>query len=89
MATQADSQQILNLQRLLAQKVARKAREDQLVRNRQKENEEKLKIALDLASELSTRALKSKNNIEYELLIKCSEIIQDYASGLVKDLINE
>jgi hypothetical protein len=59
------------------------------VRNRQKENEEKLKIALDLASELSTRALKSKSNIEYELLIKCSEIIQDYASGLVKDLINE
>ena len=57
------------------------------MRNRKSEKEEQVKILLDLASELSDRALKTKRNVKYEILIKCSEIIQDYASELMKDIL--
>ena len=57
------------------------------MRNRLSEKEKQLKIILDLAAELSNRALKTKRNEEHEILLKCSEILQDYASGIAKDLI--
>jgi len=57
------------------------------MRNRIKEKESQLKILLDLISELESRALKTKRNEEHELLLKCSEILQDYASEIAKDII--
>ena len=57
------------------------------MRNRIKEKEEQLKIILNLITELEDRALKTKRNEEHEILIKCSEILQDYASEIAKDII--
>ena len=57
------------------------------MRNRIKEKEEQLKIILELITELEDRALKTKRNEEHEILIKCSEILQDYASEIAKDII--
>lgn len=59
------------------------------MRNRIEEKEKQLKILIDLATELEDRALKTKRNEKYEILLKCSEIISDYASELMKDIINE
>ena len=59
------------------------------MRNRVSEKEEQVTILLDLATELADRALKTKRNTKYEILIKCSEIIQSYASELMKDILNE
>ena len=69
-------------------KVERNLDEDQQnMRNRIDEKEKQLKIILDLAGELSDRALKTKRNEEHEILLKCSEILQDYASGLARDIL--
>ena len=57
------------------------------MRNRIKEKEEQLIIILNLITELEDRALKTKRNEEHEILLKCSEILQDYASEIAKDLI--
>lgn len=57
------------------------------MRNRIKEKETQLSILLDLITELESRALKTKRNEEHELLLKCSEILQDYASEIAKDII--
>lgn len=59
------------------------------MRNRINEREEQLKILLDLVSELEIRAIKTKRNVKHEILLKCAELIQDYASGLVKEILNE
>ena len=47
------------------------------------------KILLDLATEFANRALKTKRNTEHEILLKCSEIIQEYASDMMKEELNE
>lgn len=84
----AASQRILHLQEKQVVKVGRNPNEDrQSMRNRLSEKEKQLKIILDLASEIESRALKTKRNEEHEILLKCSEILQDYASELVKDII--
>ena len=73
-----------------AQRVEKFHVEDlQSMRNRINEREEQLKILLDLVSELEIRAIKTKRNTEHEILLKCAELIQDYASGLVKEILNE
>ena len=85
---QAASITILNSQEGPEVLVERNPNEDQQnMRNRKKEKEEQLKILIDLASELNVRALKTKRNTEYEILLKCSEIISDYASELVKEIL--
>lgn len=88
MVTPAASQRILHLQEKQVVKVERNPNEDrQSMRNRLSEKEKQLKIILDLATEIESRALKTKRNEEHEILLKCSEILQDYASELVKDII--
>ena len=57
------------------------------VRNRTTEKEKQIKILLDLISELEDRALKTNRNEKHEILIKCSEILQGYASELMKDVL--
>lgn len=85
---QAASTTITKEQLKQAAKVEKYPGEDRLrMRNRISEKEKQLKIVLDLAGELSTRALKTKRNEEHEILLKCSEILQDYASGLAKDIL--
>lgn len=59
------------------------------MRNVSKERSEKIKILLDLSTELAERALNTKRNTKYEILLKCSEIIQEYASDLMKEELNE
>ena len=59
------------------------------MRNRRAEREEKIKILLNLTTELNNRALKTKRNIEHELYLKCSEIIQNYASELMEEELND
>ena len=59
------------------------------MRNIKNEKEEQLKILLDLITEFENRALKTKRNTEHVLLLKCAELLQDYASYLVKEVINE
>lgn len=59
------------------------------MRNVNKERSEKIKILLDLSTELAERALITKMNTKYEILLKCSEIIQEYASDLMKEELNE
>ena len=59
------------------------------MRNISKERNEKIKILLDLATEFENRGLKTKRNIEHEILLKCSEIIQEYASDMMKEELNE
>lgn len=59
------------------------------MRNIKNERNEKIKILLDLATEFANRALKTKRNTEHEILLKCSEIIQEYASDMMKEELNE
>lgn len=59
------------------------------MRNIKNEKEEQLKILLDLITEFEERSLKTKRNIEHEILLKCAELLQDYASNLMKEVINE
>ena len=61
----------------------------QSMRNIRNERHEKIKILLDLATEFENRAIKTKRYTEHEILLKCSEIIQDYASDLMKEELNE
>lgn len=90
MATPVDSITIRTAQERQAQRVEKFHVEDlQSMRNRINEREEQLKILLDLVSELEIRAIKTKRNTEHEILLKCAELIQDYASGLVKEILNE
>ena len=88
MAILGASQRILHLQEKQVVKAGRNSNEDQQsMRNRLSEKEKQLKIILDLASEIETRALKTKRSEKHEILLKCSEILQDYASELMKDII--
>ena len=90
MATPEDFITIRTAQERQAQRVEENHVEDlQSMRNRINEREEQLKILLDLVSELEIRAIKTKRNTEHEILLKCAELIQDYASGLVKEILNE
>ena len=90
MVTPVDSITIRTAQERQAQRVEKFHEEDlQNMRNRLNEKEQQLKILLDLVSELEIRAIKTKRNTEHEILLKCAELIQDYASGLVKEIINE
>lgn len=57
------------------------------MRNRISEKENQIKILLELISEIEERALKTNRNEKHEILIKCSEILQDYASELMKDVL--
>lgn len=57
------------------------------MRNRISEKEKQIKILLELISEIEERALKTNRNEKHEILIKCSEILQDYASELMKDVL--
>lgn len=59
------------------------------MRNIRNEKEEQLKILLDLITEFEERALKTKRNTKHELLLKCAELLQDYASNLMKEVMNE
>lgn len=59
------------------------------MRNIRNEKEEQLKILLDLITEFEERALKTKRNTEHELLLKCAELLQDFASNLMKEVMNE
>lgn len=59
------------------------------MRNIRNEKEEQLKILLDLITEFEERSLKTKRNLEHEILLKCAELLQDYASNLMKEVINE
>lgn len=59
------------------------------MRNIKNEKEEQLKILLDLITEFEERSLKTKRNLEHEILLKCAELLQDYASNLMKEVINE
>lgn len=59
------------------------------MRNRVNEKEEQLKILLDLITEFEERSLKTNRNTEHEILLKCAEILQDFASNLMKEVINE
>lgn len=56
------------------------------MRNRIKEKEAQLQIILELITELEDRALKTKRNEKHEVLLKCSEILQDYASEMLKEI---
>jgi hypothetical protein len=68
-------------------KVARNLDEDQQnMRNRIDEKEKQLQIILELITELEDRALKTKRNEKHEVLLKCSEILQDYASEMLKEI---
>ena len=58
----------------------------QSMRNRIKEKEAQLQIILELITELEDRALKTKRNEKHEVLLKCSEILQDYASEMLKEI---
>lgn len=89
-ATPEDFTIIRIVQEKQAQRVERFHAEDRpKMRNRINEKEQQLKILLDLVTELEIRALKTKRNPEHEILLKCAELIQDYASELVKEIINE
>ena len=59
------------------------------MRNRINERDQQIKILLDLVTELEIRALKTNRNTEHELLLKCAELLQDYASNLMKEVMNE
>ena len=61
----------------------------QSMRNIRNEKEEQLKILLNLITEFEDRALKTKRNTEHVLLLKCAELLQDYASNLMKEVMNE
>ena len=81
---------IQNAPQKLAASVVRNPNEDlQSMRNIKNERNEKIKILLDLATEFANRALKTKRNTEHEILLKCSEIIQEYASDMMKEELNE
>ena len=68
-------------------KVERNLDEDQQnMRNRIDEKEKQLQIILELITELEDRALKTKRNEKHEVLLKCSEILQDYASEMLKEI---
>lgn len=56
------------------------------MRNRIDEKEKQLQIILELITELEDRALKTKRNEKHEVLLKCSEILQDYASEMLKEI---
>ena len=81
---------ILTGQERQAQRVEEFHVEDlQNMRNRINEKEEQLKILLDLITEFEERSLKTNRNTEHEILLKCAEILQDFASNLMKEVINE
>lgn len=87
---QVDSITIQIVQERQAQRVEENHEEDlQSMRNRINEKEEQLKILLDLITEFEERSLKTNRNIEHEILLKCAEILQDFASNLMKEVINE
>lgn len=59
------------------------------MRNRDKEREKQLQVIFDLISEIEIRALKTKRNYKHEVLLKCAEVLEDYASELVKDILDD
>lgn len=59
------------------------------MRNRKQETIQKLDIFIDLITELTDRASKTNSNVKFEAYIKCAELIQQYASGMVSELLNE
>lgn len=54
------------------------------MRNRIDEASQRIKILVDLSTELVERGLKTHNNVEFETYMKCSELIQNYASEIMK-----
>lgn len=55
------------------------------MRNRIDESSQKVKLLVELSTEIVDRALKTKRHIEFETYMKCSELIQNYASEIMKE----
>lgn len=59
------------------------------MRNRAKENFDKVDMLVKISSEFIDRAVKAKTNEEFELYLKCSEIMNNYASELLREVEHE
>lgn len=78
---------IQNVQHYAVQSVARGlsvGQRGKRMRNRIDEASQRIKILVDLSTELVERGLKTHNNVEFETYMKCSELIQNYASEIMK-----
>ena len=88
-AIQAVSTAIQSVQPLQVQLVANAQsvaqQRGKKMRNRIDEASQKVKLLVDLSTELVDRGLKTHNNVEFETYMKCSELIQNYASEIMKE----
>lgn len=55
------------------------------MRNRLIEKLNKVDMVINLSTELIDRAVKSKTHEEFELYLKCSELLNNYAAQLMKE----
>lgn len=58
------------------------------MRNRKNEAFGKIDLLLKISTEFTDRAVKTKSNVEFETYIKCAELVQSYASDIMKDEID-
>ena len=55
------------------------------MRNRMDEATQRCDLVIKLATEMIERATKTHNNVEFMTYLKCSEILQNYASEVMKE----
>lgn len=56
------------------------------MRNRAKENFDKVDMLVKISSEFIDHAVKAKTNEEFELYLKCSELMNNYAAELIREV---
>ena len=59
------------------------------MRNRTKEKFDKVDMLINISSEFIDRAVRAKTNEEFELYLKCSELMNNYAAELLTEVEDE
>ena len=59
------------------------------MRNRVSEKFDKVDMLIKISSEFVDHAVKAKTNEEFELYLKCSELMNNYAAELLREVEHE
>lgn len=59
------------------------------MRNRVSEKFDKVDMLIKISSEFVEHAVKAKTNEEFELYLKCSELMNNYAAELLREVEHE
>ena len=59
------------------------------MRDRAKEKFDKVDMLIKISSDFVEHAVKAKTNEEFELYLKCSELMNNYAAELLREVEHE